>query len=173
MRNAISSLARVTPEKRHFERLLPNAATGHRLCELRAASRTRSDDGRVMKLVQLHPRRSQRQVDWLHIPLLDRTDDAYYRPLSSLRPVKTRIHLGLIHNMRNFERRFAAARTHLPDFVVAACCGFGRRKPSGLDDVLQEHLRAVDVLERSKRDETAEGAVALRGAAKGAQNVES
>ena len=42
--------------------------------------------------------------------------------------------------------RFAAARTHLPDFGVAAYCGFGRRKPSELNEILQEHLQAVDVL---------------------------
>ncbi len=92
-----------------------------------------------------------RPVDWMHIPLLDRTDDAYYRPLANLKPGKTRIYLGLIHNMANFEQRFTAARTHLPDFGVAAYCGFGRRKPSELNDILQEHLRAVDVLERAKR----------------------
>jgi hypothetical protein len=92
-----------------------------------------------------------RRVDWMHIPLLDRTDDAYYRPLSTLRTGKTRIYLGLIHNMANFERRFAAARTHLPDFGVAAYCGFGRRNPSELNDILQEHLQAVDVLDRAKR----------------------
>jgi hypothetical protein len=89
-----------------------------------------------------------RRVDWMHIPLLDREDDAYYAPLAGLRPGKTRIFLGMIHGMGNFERRLAAARRHLADFGVAAYCGFGRRRPEELGEILNEHLRAVAALGR-------------------------
>lgn len=91
-----------------------------------------------------------RQVDWMHIPLLDRADDAYYSALGGLRAGKTRIYLGMIHNMENFEHRLALAQKFLPDFGVAAYCGFGRRKPSELPEILDDHLRAMQALEKSR-----------------------
>jgi hypothetical protein len=91
---------------------------------------------------------SGRRVDWMHIPLLARTDDAYYVPLAGLRPGGTRIYLGMIHNMATFAERLAAARRHLDDFGVAAYCGFGRRSPSELPEILKDHIAAVDLLRR-------------------------
>ncbi len=90
-----------------------------------------------------------RKVDWMHMPVLDRTDEAYYAPLADLRPRGAKIYLGMIHNMENFEKRFALARKFLPDFGVAAYCGFGRRRPEELPDVLGEHLAALDVMRRA------------------------
>lgn len=84
-----------------------------------------------------------RRVDWMHIPLLDRTDAAYYVPLAGLQPEGTRIYLGMIHNMGSFAQRLALARAALPQLGVAAYCGFGRRAPAELPAVLDEHATAL------------------------------
>ncbi len=86
---------------------------------------------------------SGRRVDWLHIPVLDRTDDAFYAPLADLKPGGARVYLGMIHNMASFRARMAVARKYLPDFGVAAYCGMGRVPPDKLPGVLHDHLKAV------------------------------
>jgi hypothetical protein len=91
-----------------------------------------------------------RRVDWVHVPLLPRVDDPYYAPLAGLRTADTRVFLGMIHNMESFADRLAAARRHLREFGVAAYCGFGRRPPSELPDILRDHILAVDLLRRSR-----------------------
>ena len=40
-----------------------------------------------------------------------------------------RVYLGLIHSMASFKARLAVARKYLPDFGLAAYCGFGRTRP--------------------------------------------
>lgn len=87
-----------------------------------------------------------RRVDWVHIPVLDRDDDAFFAPLAALRVPGTRIYLGVIHHMEGFERRIAVARKFLPDFGVAAYCGFGRTPPEGLKEILHDHQRALQLV---------------------------
>ena len=89
-----------------------------------------------------------RRVDWMHIPVLNRTDDAYYAALADLRPQSARIYLGMIHNMPTFATRLAAARKYLKDFGVAAYCGFGRRPKSELPEILRDHIAAIDMMRR-------------------------
>ena len=54
-------------------------------------------------------------------------------------------YLGLIHSMNTFRERLAAARRHLPDFGLAAYCGFGREPVSALPQILEDHLSAVRI----------------------------
>jgi hypothetical protein len=89
-----------------------------------------------------------RRVDWVHIPVLDRTDQAYYEPLSALRDSETRIYLGMIHSMESFADRYKAAKAVLPKVGVAAYCGFGRRNPDELKQILADHVTALDVMQR-------------------------
>ena len=103
---------------------------------------------RVVELANAFMAGAGRKVDWMHIPVLDRTDDAYYASFAELKPNDTRIYLGMIHNMDNFAQRLALARTHLSDFGVAAYCGFGRRHPSELPSVLHEHVTALEHLHK-------------------------
>ncbi len=86
-----------------------------------------------------------RRIDWVHIPTLDTTADGFYAPLHSLRPDGARIYLGLIHSMNTFRERLAAARRHLPEFGLAAYCGFGREPVSALPRILEDHLSAVRI----------------------------
>jgi hypothetical protein len=86
---------------------------------------------------------SGRRVDWIHIPVLDRSDDAFFESLSRLEPQGARVYLGLIHNMKDFAERVATARKYLTQFGMGAYCGLGRTSPSELPQVLDNHLRAA------------------------------
>ena len=104
-----------------------------------------NDLGATVDLANAFVAASGRRVDWIHIPALDRSDDAFYAPLANLKPQGARVYLGLIHNMERFADRLATARKYLPSFGVAAYCGLGRTAPSELPRVLEEHLRAVAI----------------------------
>jgi hypothetical protein len=101
------------------------------------------DLGQVVKLANAVIEASGRPVDWIHIPVLDRVDDAFFAPLQELKPKGSRVYLGAIHNMPGFKERIAAARKHLPEFGLGAYCGFGRRPISELRQILDDHLTAV------------------------------
>lgn len=101
--------------------------------------------GQVVQLANAFVAASGRPVDWIHIPVLDRSDDAFYAPLHDLNPQGARIYLGAIHNMSRFKERIAVARKYLPDFGLGAYCGFGRRPASELQQILRDHLEAVKI----------------------------
>ena len=62
-----------------------------------------------------------------------------------MRPQGTRVYLGLIHSMSTFRQRVAVARKFLPEFGIAAYCGFGRIPVSELQKILQDHLDALAI----------------------------
>ena len=88
---------------------------------------------------------SGRRVDWVHIPVLDRSDDAFFAPLADLQPAGTKIYLGLVHNMAGFADRLAAARKYLPEFGIGAFCGLGREHPDRLPEILNDHVKAAEI----------------------------
>jgi hypothetical protein len=136
----VRTLAPGIPEK---------VALGYHLCfgTFGGWPRIAPDDlGQAVKLANAFVAASGRRVDWLHIPALDTVDEAFYRPLSRLEPGGARVYLGLIHNMETYKARLAVARKFLPDFGVAAYCGFGRLPPTELEKILQDHLDAVRAL---------------------------
>jgi hypothetical protein len=45
--------------------------------------------------------------------------------------------------MNGFKERIALARKFLPEFGLAAYCGFGRIPPAEMPVVLDEHLQAI------------------------------
>jgi catechol 2,3-dioxygenase-like lactoylglutathione lyase family enzyme len=102
------------------------------------------DLGEAVNLANALIETAPRRVDWVHIPVLDRSDDAFFAPLAKLQPRGTRIYLGVIHNMARFPERVAAAHKYLPDFGVAAYCGLGRSPPSEVPTILAEHRKAVE-----------------------------
>jgi len=84
-----------------------------------------------------------RRVDWVHIPTLDRADDAFYAPLARLDARGARVYLGAIHNMGTLKARLDTARKFLPEFGLAAYCGFGRTPPDEMPRILADHLAAL------------------------------
>jgi hypothetical protein len=88
---------------------------------------------------------SGRRVDWIHLPVLDRSDDAFLAPLKDLNPQGARVYLGAIHNMARFKERIATARKYLPNFGLSAYCGFGRRPVTELPNILADHMKALEI----------------------------
>jgi hypothetical protein len=95
---------------------------------------------------------SGRTVDFVHFPVpRDRADDAYFEPLRHLDVGDTRIYIGLIHysdGVDGLRKRLETCRRHLDDFGLATECGFGRRNPETLDDLLDIHRHAARALAR-------------------------
>jgi hypothetical protein len=104
------------------------------------------DLGQAVKLANAVVAASGRRVDWIHLPVLDRSDDAFFAPLRELAPQGARVYLGAIHNMERFGARIATARKYLPEFGLGAYCGFGRLPPADLPGVLADHLKAAEAI---------------------------
>jgi hypothetical protein len=142
------SLAQVRNLSPHIP---PAVALGYHFCfgTLGGWPRFQPDDlGQAVKLANAVVDASGRKVDWIHIPVLDRSDDAFFAPLAELEPQGARVYLGAIHNMLRFKERIATARKYFGEFGLGAYCGFGRLAPSELPGVLADHLAAVEHIGR-------------------------
>jgi len=90
-----------------------------------------------------------RKLDWMHMPVpRGRDDDAYFKPLDTLklRP-ETELYLGCLHytdGVAGTRKRLAAARKHAQDFGIATECGFGRRDPATIPDLLAIHAEMAE-----------------------------
>jgi hypothetical protein len=105
----------------------------------------------MVEMANLLSRRIERPIQLIHMPVpRDRTDDAYFAPLRrlALRP-GTELCLGLVHytdGMEGAKRRLATARKFAESFSIATECGFGRRRPETIPELLRLHaaVAAVD-----------------------------
>jgi hypothetical protein len=94
--------------------------------------------------------RIERPVQLIHMPVpRNRTDDAYFAPLQrlALRP-ETELCLGLVHYTDGVEgsrKRLATARKFAPDFSIATECGFGRRDPGTIPELLRIHAEVAEL----------------------------
>jgi len=84
------------------------------------------------------------RLNWIHLPVpRDRDDDAYFAPLANLQvDAATEIYLGLVHytdGVPGTRRRIATAERHIQNFGIATECGFGRRVPTTIPDLLKLH----------------------------------
>ncbi len=91
-----------------------------------------------------------RPLQLVHMPVpRDRDDDAYFAPLRRLLlPPETELSLGLIHYTDGIDgarRRLATAKRHAERFSLATECGFGRRDPATIPELLRIHLAAANV----------------------------
>jgi hypothetical protein len=91
-----------------------------------------------------------RPLEFLHAPVpKPRADDAFFAPLDGWRRrPETRLYLGLLHHddETGDRARIAAARRIVPEFGVAAECGWGRTDPQRLPTLLAGHRRAAETL---------------------------
>jgi hypothetical protein len=91
--------------------------------------------------------RSGRHVDFVHIPVLDRTDDPYYAPLKDLKVGDARVYLGLVHGPRAaISDRIRTAKKFIKDFGIGAYCGLGRHRPDQVAGILDDHVAALETL---------------------------
>jgi len=85
-----------------------------------------------------------RSIELFHMPVpRGRTDDDYFAPLKNLAlDPETKISLGLVHHtdgVAGTRARMATAEKYLLDFFIATECGFGRRDPATIPDLLRIH----------------------------------
>ena len=96
-----------------------------------------------------------RPVTWVHIPIPRGWKDVnYYRPLAQLKTADTQIYLGLVHYTDGIEgtvQRIGLAHQVLPTFGIATECGFGRRNPATVPQLLKIHRDAAAALNGSHR----------------------
>ncbi len=141
------SIERNLAEVRNLVPQIPaDVALGYHFCfgTLGGWPRFRPDDlGQAVKLANGFVAASDRKVDWIHLPILDRSDDAFFAPLKDLDPRGARVYLGMIHNMPGFTARLQTARKYLPEFGLGAYCGFGRLTTAQLPSLVSEHIEAV------------------------------
>lgn len=89
-----------------------------------------------------------RSIELIHMPVpRDRADDAYFEPLKRLRlKPGTEICLGLVHHtdgVSGTRRRMAAAEKIVTDFSIGTECGFGRRRPETIPELLRIHAEVA------------------------------
>lgn len=87
-----------------------------------------------------------RTIDWIHMPVpIDRDDSPYFAPLKGLALApETELYLGVIHfddGIDGAARRVRAARRTGQRFGAAAECGFGRRPPETIPELLELHAQ--------------------------------
>jgi hypothetical protein len=109
-----------------------------------------TDMGDMVEFANRLSRRMARTVQLIHMPVpRGRTDGAYFEPLKdlALRP-ETELCLGLVHYTDGVEgarKRLVVARKHVPRFSIATECGFGRRDPRTIPELLRIHSAVADL----------------------------
>ncbi len=94
-------------------------------------------------------RQIKRPVQLVHMPVpRNRSDDAYFDPLKRLKlPPETELCLGLVHHTDGVEgtkRRLETAKRYASLFSIATECGFGRRDPATIPELLRIHATVAD-----------------------------
>jgi len=91
--------------------------------------------------------RVTRKIDFFHMPVpRNRADDEYFAALSGIRLNGATLYLGLIHltdGVEGTRKRIDTAKRHIQEFGAATECGFGRRDPATIADLLKEHAAVV------------------------------
>lgn len=89
-----------------------------------------------------------RPVDGVHMPVpIERTNHSYYEPLQDLNIGDTQLALGVVHHGDGFEgaqRRIQVAGQYVGKFAIATECGFGRRDPDQVHELLALHAELLD-----------------------------
>lgn len=132
---------------RHVEAVPASVQLGLHFCYGSYGGRHWMEPKDTANCVEVHNRiadRITRPLHWMHLPVpIDRDDDAYFAPLAGLkRRPETELYLGLIHDKDGIDgtrRRIAAAARYAGDFGIATECGFGRRPPETIPDLLKLH----------------------------------
>ncbi len=109
-----------------------------------------TDMGDMVEFANRVSRQITRPVELIHMPVpRDRADDAYFAPLSRLAlRSETELCLGLVHytdGVEGTERRLATAKKFAGDFSIATECGFGRRDPATIPELLRIHAAVADL----------------------------
>lgn len=106
------------------------------------------DMGDMVDLANRLSEGTARPIHLIHMPVpRDRSDDAYFEPLKrlELKP-PTQLCLGLVHytdGVAGARKRLATAEKYVKDFSIATECGFGRRPPDTIPELLRIHAEVA------------------------------
>ena len=108
-----------------------------------------TDMGDMVEFANRVSRQIARPIQLIHMPVpRNRSDDAYFEPLRRLRlRPETELCLGLVHHTDGVEgtkRRLATAKQYAANFSIATECGFGRRDPRTIPELLRIHAAIAD-----------------------------
>jgi hypothetical protein len=131
----------------HCRRVPREVELGVHLCYGSYGGRHWKEPESTAKMVEVHNRLAaelDRPIDYLHMPVpADRSDDGYFSPLARLElDPRTKLILGLVHDsdgVPGTRKRIAAAAKYAREFGIATECGFGRRPPETIPDLLRVH----------------------------------
>ena len=107
-----------------------------------------TDMGDMVDMANRLTAQIERPIQLIHMPVpRDRSDDAYFAPLRrlSLKP-ETELCLGLVHftdGLAGTQRRIATAEKYHSGFAIGAECGFGRRAPETIPQLIEIHAQAA------------------------------
>ena len=105
------------------------------------------DGGKMVEFANALAAAIRHPLAFVHMPVpIDRTDDAFFAPLSDLRLAKdTEVYLGVVHGADGKDgtnRRIAAAANYLKGFGIACECGIARaRRPDLVAAILEIHAQ--------------------------------
>jgi hypothetical protein len=131
----------------HCNRVPRDVELGVHLCYGSYGGRHWKEPESTANMVEVHNRlvgELRRPIDYIHMPVpVERHDEAYFAPLAQLKlDPRTKLFLGLVHDTDGVEgtrKRIAAAAKYAREFGIAAECGFGRRPPETIPDLLRIH----------------------------------
>jgi hypothetical protein len=109
-----------------------------------------TDMGDMVEFANRLARNIKRPIALIHMPVpRNRADDAYFEPMQrlALRP-ETELCLGLVHytdGVAGTKQRLATAKKYADNFSIATECGFGRRDPRTIADLLRIHAEVADL----------------------------
>jgi hypothetical protein len=109
-----------------------------------------SDMNDMVEFANRVSRQIKRPIQLIHMPVpRNRSDNAYFAPLQhlQLRP-ETELCLGLVHytdGVEGTKRRLETAKRHVSRFSIATECGFGRRDPGTIPELLRIHAAVADL----------------------------
>ncbi|MDG2175940.1 MAG: hypothetical protein P8M72_07415 [Gammaproteobacteria bacterium] len=106
------------------------------------------DLGNCVKYANALQGKSKRNISYFHMPVLrERNDEAYFQALENLNINDAELVLGLIHytdGVAGTQERMRAANKIIADYSIATECGFGRREPETILDLLKIHQEVVE-----------------------------
>lgn len=141
---ALTTLAQYVPEQTLMGCHLCYGDLGHRhLVEP-------ADLSLLVRMANAARKAVVRQIDFYHMPVpRNRDDTAYSAPLKDLDIGEAKLYLGLVHHTDGVEgalRRLHTARQYISGLGIATECGFGRRPPETIPELLRIHREVAAAL---------------------------
>mgnify|MGYP001378573600 FL=1 len=131
----------------HASQVPGDVELGIHLCYGSYGNRHWKEPESTANMVEVYNRlkeRLTRPLHYIHMPVpVDRSDDAYFEPLRNMKlDPATKLFLGLVHDTDGVDgtrKRIAVAEKYAREFGIATECGFGRRPPETIPNLLRIH----------------------------------